>query len=98
MKILRFDSVGGASGDMILSALAAAGADLGAVRAQLATLDLEPFEIQEERVENHGLQGVRVSIAIPEHNHAPHRHLKHIRELAKVFRLQEIRKYLEEQL
>ena len=35
MKILSLDSVGGASGDMILGALADLGADLGRVEARL---------------------------------------------------------------
>ena len=81
MKTLRFDSVGGASGDMILSALASVGADLNTVRGQLASLELESFEIREETVSDHGLNGIRVSVDIPEHNHAPHRRLKDIRNL-----------------
>ena len=38
MKIVRFDSVGGASGDMILGALIGLGADCGAVAQELDRL------------------------------------------------------------
>ncbi len=49
MRILRFDSVGGASGDMILGSLAALGADLEAIRATLAkALPEEDFELAAE--------------------------------------------------
>jgi len=81
MKTLRFDSVGGASGDMILAALTAAGADLDTVRSRLASLKLEPFKIVKEQVADHGLQGIRIRVAVPEHDHAPHRLLKDIRKL-----------------
>ena len=65
---LRFDSVGGASGDMILAALAALGADLEAVERTLAGFFPERLHIHTEAAGASGLHGLRVSV------HAEHRH------------------------
>lgn len=80
--ILRFDSVGGASGDMILAALLDLGADAGALRAALRSLDLGPLEVKIEPARSHGMHGTRVDIVAPQEDHH-HRTLKDIRELIR---------------
>ena len=67
-NFLRFDSVGGASGDMILSALAALGADVPAIEATLNAFFPEHLHFHAESASDAGLNGVRVSV------HAEHRH------------------------
>ena len=65
---LRVDSVGGASGDMILSALADAGADLERIAATIASFFPEPVHFHAEPVSQSGIAGIRVSV------HGPHAH------------------------
>lgn len=75
--ILRFDSVGGASGDMILGALADLGADLGAVITQVRAALPDHCHVGIERLTLAGLRGTRVSVDVhthdrtsePEHDH-----------------------------
>jgi uncharacterized protein (TIGR00299 family) protein len=67
-KYLRFDSVGGASGDMILSALAALGADLSAVEAAINRFFPEPVHLHAAPASAAGLNGLRVTV------HAEHPH------------------------
>ncbi len=64
MKVLRFDSVGGASGDMVLASLAALGIDMSQVGAMVAGLGIEPFRIEVEKCSEHGLAGMRVRIVV----------------------------------
>jgi uncharacterized protein (TIGR00299 family) protein len=71
MKLfLRFDSVGGASGDMILSALAALGADMAAVEKTLNAFFPETLHFHAEPAAAAGLHGVRVAIRAAGHH--PH--------------------------
>ena len=65
---LRVDSVGGASGDMILSALADAGADLEKIAAAIAAFFPEPIHFHRESVSQAGVAGTHVSV------HAEHAH------------------------
>jgi uncharacterized protein (TIGR00299 family) protein len=62
MKIAYFDCIAGISGDMALAALVDAGADLDEVRAYLAKLSLEPFDLAVEEVEQQGLRALRVTV------------------------------------
>ncbi len=62
MRIAYFDCIAGIAGDMALGALVDAGADLEEIAARLARLPLEPFEIDTEDVETHGLHAVRVHV------------------------------------
>lgn len=66
MKILQFSSVGGASGDMILAALADLGVDLGEVERALQALDVAPLRLHVEEAESHGLHGRRVQVQTSE--------------------------------
>ncbi len=84
MKLLHFEPVGGASGDMILGALADLGVDLASLRAELAALPIEPVEIAAERVTEGGLRGTRVTVRLPGHDdHDGHGH-HHERSLGDI--------------
>ncbi len=74
MKILRFDSVGGASGDMILGTLIGLGADPRQLNAELARLlPEEKFEIKVDGHASHGISnGIRASVVVGQQS--PHQH------------------------
>ena len=78
MNLLYFDSIGGASGDMILAALIDLGVSRDELQRQLASLPVEPFDIQAMPFQSHGLRGLQVNIQTEhdsnrsEHNHAHH--------------------------
>jgi uncharacterized protein (DUF111 family) len=55
MKILYFDCFAGASGDMILGAMVAAGVDPNSLRTQLSKLPVGGFGINFETVNRSGL-------------------------------------------
>ncbi|MDD5679501.1 MAG: nickel pincer cofactor biosynthesis protein LarC [Kiritimatiellae bacterium] len=94
MKHLHFDSVGGASGDMILAVLLDLGVSREDLQRQLAGLPIGPFEVISALISDRGLHGTQVTVQAtsPEHTHAgkahshaaahpPHRGLKEIRVL-----------------
>ncbi len=88
MKHLHFDSVGGASGDMILAAIFDLGVNRADVQRQLAGLSIGQFTIEAASASEHGLHGTRVDVQAPihahghvEHAHTPHRGLNEIRAL-----------------
>jgi hypothetical protein len=68
-KYIRFDSVGGASGDMILSALAALGADIPAVEKIINSFFPEPLHFYAETASAAGLNGLRVTVHAAHHPH-----------------------------
>ncbi len=70
MRIARFDPFSGASGDMVLGALIDAGLDPDALRAGLASLPLDPWELRVERVEQGGITGTRASVVVSGEEHA----------------------------
>lgn len=72
MKIIRFDSVGGASGDMILGALIALGADRDTIVRGLESLLPGHFTLSVEETSSHGIAGVRARVALPETEHHHH--------------------------
>ncbi|HMP77359.1 MAG TPA: nickel pincer cofactor biosynthesis protein LarC [Kiritimatiellia bacterium] len=74
MKILAFDSIGGASGDMILAALADLGVDVAALSRELATLGIGPFEIESSRAMTAHLAGTRVRVVTEDDAHHHHHH------------------------
>ncbi len=89
MKIIRFDSVGGASGDMLLGALAGLGADPQILNRELAAmLPDEDFEIVVKPFESYGINGVQASVDIHEHHHHHHHddnhHHHHGRSFAEI--------------
>ena len=79
MKTLYFDCFAGASGDMILGAMVAAGVDPDALREQLSLLNVEGFKIDFEIVNRSGLSATYARVeTVHEHKH---RHLSHIRRI-----------------
>lgn len=62
MKIAYFDCIAGISGDMALAALIDAGADFDELRQHLAKLPLEPFDLDVEETDQHGLRAKRVTV------------------------------------
>jgi pyridinium-3,5-bisthiocarboxylic acid mononucleotide nickel chelatase len=85
MKLLYFDCVAGASGDMILAALLAAGLDESALRARLAGLRLPGFDLQVQRVQKNGIGATHVEVVVDDN--VPERHL---RDLVAVVRAAEL--------
>ena len=67
-KFVRFDSVGGASGDMLLSALVALGADLEKIRLQIAAFFPETLHFHQEPVCQSGICGLHVSVHAAHHS------------------------------
>jgi uncharacterized protein (TIGR00299 family) protein len=62
VTVAYFDCIAGISGDMALAALIDAGADFDELRGHLARLPLEPFDLEVEEVETHGLRAMRVTV------------------------------------
>ncbi len=79
MKIAYFDCFSGASGDMILGALLAAGLPEEAFRAQLAQLGIGGYELSMRPVRKQGFAATRVEVRLTEQ--AGHRHLHHIKKI-----------------
>lgn len=81
MRFISFDSVGGASGDMLLGALIGLGADPCVLNGQLKKLlPGEVFEIKQKHIECHGISGIQADVDIREESHH-HRRLNDIREM-----------------
>lgn len=79
MKVLYFDLIGGASGDMILGALIDAGMPAEKLAEMLAGLKLDEFELKAESISKNGFQATKVDILVGEQ--PPERHLKEIIEV-----------------
>ena len=82
MKILRFDSVGGASGDMILAALIGLGADVKTFSRRIASMKIGAFKIVTKPVSDRGMHGIQVEVVVP-HSHHEHRALSDIKRLIR---------------
>ena len=79
MKTLYFDCFAGASGDMILGALVAAGVDPSTLREQLSLLNVDGFSLEFETVDRSGLSATYAKVeARDEHEH---RHLSDIKKI-----------------
>jgi uncharacterized protein (TIGR00299 family) protein len=76
MKTLYFDCFAGASGDMILGALVAAGVEPRALTEQLQSLKISGWKIDFETVDRSGISSTYARVQTA-HEHA-HRHLKDI--------------------
>ncbi|HKW87278.1 MAG TPA: nickel pincer cofactor biosynthesis protein LarC [Candidatus Acidoferrales bacterium] len=76
MKIAYFDCFSGISGDMVLGALVDAGADIGALEAELRRLKLDGWKISAEKVKRGAILATKVNVEAQEHHH--HRHLSGI--------------------
>lgn len=79
MKTLYFDCFAGASGDMILGAMVAAGVDPNFLREQLSRLPVTGFSINFESVNRSGLSATYARVETA-HEHS-HRHLADIKQI-----------------
>ena len=77
MRIVYFDCVSGASGDMILGSLIALGAPLPEVERRLQALPLSGFRLGAGRAERHGFEAFQLQVEIEETK--SHRHWTEIR-------------------
>jgi len=62
MRLAYFDCIAGISGDSALGAIVDTGIDLEELQAHLATLPLEPFELEVEQVDERGVLATRVGV------------------------------------
>jgi len=85
MKTLYFDCFAGASGDMILGAMVAAGVEPGFLREQLSLLPVDGFSINFETVSKSGLSATYARVETA-HEHK-HRHLSDIKKIIESSRL-----------
>jgi hypothetical protein len=88
MRTLYFDCFAGASGDMILGALVAAGADARALQEQLALLDVAGFEISFETVDRSGISATHAVVRTADEKQ--HRHLSAILKIIADSRLSDV--------
>jgi uncharacterized protein (TIGR00299 family) protein len=79
MKTLYFDCFAGASGDMILGAMVAAGVEPGYLREQLSLLPVKGFDLNFETVNRSGLSATYARVETA-HEHK-HRHLSDIKQI-----------------
>jgi uncharacterized protein (TIGR00299 family) protein len=79
MRSLYFDCFAGASGDMILGALVAAGVDPDALRAQLSLLNVDGFKLNFETVDRSGLSATYARVETA--HEYKHRHLSDIKAI-----------------
>jgi len=79
MKTLYFDCFAGASGDMILGAMVAAGVDPSTLRQQLSLLHVEGFNLNFETVDRSGLSATYARVEATDQS--KHRHLSGIKKI-----------------
>jgi uncharacterized protein (TIGR00299 family) protein len=79
MKTLYFDCFAGASGDMILGAMVAAGVNPEVLREELSRLNVDGFNINFETVDRSGLSATYARVETA-HEHK-HRHLSDIKQI-----------------
>jgi uncharacterized protein (TIGR00299 family) protein len=87
MKTLYFDCFAGASGNMILAALAALGVNEKELIRHLEMLDIVDFEIEFTTVDKSGISALHAEVKVPD-EHA-HRHLHQIVKIINDSRLPE---------
>jgi uncharacterized protein (TIGR00299 family) protein len=87
VSIVYFDLVGGASGDMILGSLVAAGAGLEEIDRRLRSLPLEGFSLARGSAVRHGFEAFQLQVETRETK--THRHFTEIRRLLSDARLPE---------
>jgi pyridinium-3,5-bisthiocarboxylic acid mononucleotide nickel chelatase len=81
MKTLYFDCFAGASGNMILGALIAAGVDATTLKGELGKLNLPEFELEVETVDRSGISSIHVDVRVPDEK--KHRHLPEIERIIR---------------
>jgi uncharacterized protein (TIGR00299 family) protein len=80
VRAIHFDPFSGASGDMVLGALADVGADLADVAEKLASFLPFGISLTAEPFENRGIKGTH-AIVVAEEDHPPHRGLGALLEI-----------------
>ena len=65
-RYIRFDSVGGASGDMILAALASVGADLAMIEKSINRFFPQKIRLQHGNAAEFALNGIRLKVQLAE--------------------------------
>jgi uncharacterized protein (TIGR00299 family) protein len=73
-KVLNFDSVGGASGDMVLACLLDLGADPRKIEKNLKKVVKDKFSIEAKWIRQNGFKGVRVAVKVDHHDEHGHHH------------------------
>jgi len=76
MKTLYFDCFAGASGDMILGAMVAAGVEPRVLLGQLSLLNVQGYSIEFQAVDRSGISATYARVQTPDEH--GHRHLSHI--------------------
>ena len=66
MRVAYIQSIGGASGDMLLAALVDLGFDLESLRRELAKLDMTGYEITTEQQWRREVRGTKLSVMVPD--------------------------------
>lgn len=72
MKTLYFDCFAGVSGDMILGALVAAGADARALSERLQLLDVSNFDVTFHTTDRSGISAMRAVVKTEDESHQRH--------------------------
>lgn len=79
MRTLYFDCFAGASGNMILAALIAAGVYREGLKSELSKLGVADFDLSIETVDRSGISALHVKVKVPDEK--AHRHLHHIEKI-----------------
>jgi pyridinium-3,5-bisthiocarboxylic acid mononucleotide nickel chelatase len=87
MSVVYFDLVGGASGDMILGSLVAAGAPLEEIERRLRALPLDGFTLAAGSAMRHGFEAYQLQVETRDTK--THRHFTEIRRLLSDAKLPE---------
>ena len=90
-RILQLESIGGASGDMLLGALVGLGVSVEMLNKTLKGLQVDPFEIVVNDVVVQGMSGIQTRVVLEEkivkkhHNHShDHDHGRHLSTILKL--------------
>jgi uncharacterized protein (TIGR00299 family) protein len=73
-RVLQLESIGGASGDMLLGALSDLGVSVEVLNETLKSLQVDPFEIVVDEVVVQGMSGVRARVVLEETHEHHHDH------------------------
>ncbi|GHU50265.1 hypothetical protein FACS1894127_5200 [Clostridia bacterium] len=69
-KVLYFDCTNGISGDMTLGALIHLGADIEAIKSELAKLNVSGYELMPEKAQFSGIAGINLHVLIRDEHHS----------------------------
>ena len=81
MKLAYFDCASGASGDMVLGALVAAGVSFEALEQGLQSLHLDEFSLSLSQVTRQGIAATQVDVNVVRHHHHDHSHGRRLGEI-----------------